>query len=104
VRFPKVAGFSLGEYDQQYFKVEYGISPQWAFGGILEVNNKYPEQRLVGEKEGPFPAAFVSYTLPGGGALNLWAGKRQAGNLCSGGVCKFEPEFEGVEFFGLFRY
>lgn len=104
VRLGGGPGFDLGAYDEQWFKLEYETAPRWAFSAILETNNKYEEQRQPGEKEGPFPAGQISYTLTRGGNLNLWAGKRQAGFLCSGGVCKFEPAFEGVEFFGVFRY
>jgi len=97
-------GFDLGEYDQQWFKLEYAVAPRWAFSGIVEVNNKYDEQRSPNEAAGPFPAGQITYTLASGGNLNLWFGQRQAGFLCSGGVCKFEPEFSGVEVFGVFRY
>ena len=65
---------------------------------------KYEEQKQPAEGDGPFIAGLVTYTISRGGNLNLWAGKRQAGFICSGGVCKYEPEFEGVEFFGVFRY
>ena len=65
---------------------------------------KYEEQRAPNEAAGPFPSGQITYTLSRGGSLNLWGGQRQAGFLCSGGVCKFEPEFEGVELFGVFRY
>jgi cytochrome c biogenesis protein CcmG/thiol:disulfide interchange protein DsbE len=97
-------GFDLGAYDEQWFKLEYETAPRWAFAAILEVNNKYEEQRQPGEEEGPFPAGQITYTISHGGNISLWAGKRQAGFLCSGGVCKFEPAFEGVEVFGVFRY
>ncbi|MFT5232713.1 MAG: cytochrome c biogenesis protein CcmG/thiol:disulfide interchange protein DsbE [Candidatus Krumholzibacteriia bacterium] len=104
VRVGGGVGFDLGEYDQQWYKLEYEIAPRWAFSGILEVNNKFDEQRSPTEEAGPFPAGQIAYTLASGGNLNLWFGQRQAGFLCSGGVCKFEPEFSGVEVFGVFRY
>ncbi len=97
-------GFNDGAYDEDWFKLEYETAPHWAFAAILEMNNKYEEQRPDAEEPGPFPAGQISYTLNSGGNLNLWFGKRQAGYLCSGGVCKFEPAFEGVELFGIFRY
>ena len=71
---------------------------------MAELNNKYDEQRTPGEDPGPFLAAQVTRTLTRGAALNLWAGERQEGFLCSGGVCKFEPAFSGVEFFGTLRW
>jgi hypothetical protein len=30
--------------------------------------------------------------------LTLMVGRRRAGFVCVGGVCRFEPQFEGVEF------
>ena len=93
----------LGEYDQQWMKLELELPPRWSIDAILETNNKYDEQR-VDEPEGPFPAGQITYTISRGGNLNLWYGKRQAGFLCSGGVCKYEPAFEGLEIFGVFRY
>ncbi len=96
--------YSAGEYDIDYFTVEFSSSPTWSLSGILEVNNKYLEQRDPDEKGGPFPALQLSYFSPRGDSVALWAGKRQAGQLCSGGVCKYEPAFEGLEVFGLIRY
>ena len=29
--------------------------------------------------------------------VSLLVGTRQAGNICIGGVCRYEPEFSGVE-------
>lgn len=104
VRLPGGYGYDLGAFDNQWFKLEYERAPTWGAALFFETSNKFDEQRPATEKAGPFPAAQVTYTLSRGGNLNLWAGKRQAGYLCSGGVCKFEPAFEGVEFYGLFRY
>jgi len=106
VRLGGTGGYDFGEYDQDWFKLEYEIAPNWAFAAILEVDNMYQEQRdfLGLDKKGPFPSAVVAYNIRGGGNLAVWYGKRQAGNVCSGGICKYEPEFEGIEFFGLFRF
>ena len=98
-------GFDLGEFEQQFFELEFSAAPHWTVTGVLEINNKYPEQRLLpDEDERPFPALAVSYINSSGGSITLWLGKRQAGQICTGGVCKFEPAFEGVELSGTFRY
>jgi hypothetical protein len=95
----------LGEYDQQWMKLELELPPRWTLDAILETNNKYEAQFEPDEIRGSaFPSGLISYSLSSGGNLNLWFGKRQAGQLCAGGVCKFEPAFEGVEFYGIFRY
>ncbi len=104
VRLGGGTGYDLGAYDVDWFKLEYETAPRWAFAAMLEINNKYDEQRPANEEAGPFLSGQVTYTISRGGNLNLWLGSRQAGYLCSGGVCKFEPAFEGVELYGLFRY
>jgi thiol-disulfide isomerase/thioredoxin len=93
-----------GEYDQQFTTLEYASAPNWTVAAILETNNKFETQRDFLEEAGPFPAAQVSYVTSDGAMFTLWAGKRLGGYLCAGGVCKFEPAFEGVELFGTIRY
>jgi cytochrome c biogenesis protein CcmG, thiol:disulfide interchange protein DsbE len=97
-------GYDLGAYDIEWFKLEYETAPRWAFAAMFETNNKYDDQPPTTEKKGPFPAGQITYTISRGGNMNLWFGSRQEGYLCSGGVCKYEPAFEGVEIYGLFRY
>lgn len=104
VRLGGGRGYDLGAYDQQWFKLEYETAPRWAFAAVLETNNKVAAQRPGTERAGPFPAAQITYALDGGGSLGLWAGKRQAGYLCSGGLCKVEPAFAGLELTGTLRY
>lgn len=104
VRMGGGVGFDLGAYDQQWFKLEYAVPRQWILAAFVEMNNKYPAQRSPNEKTGPFPAAQVTRALADGATVNLWAGQRQEGFLCSGGVCKYEPAFRGVEVFGTVRW
>jgi hypothetical protein len=104
VRMGGGPGFDLGAYDQEIVELEFAAAPRWSAAGILEVNNKYREQRAPDEEAGPFPAVKLTYVSPRGTQLSLWAGRRQAGQLCSGGVCKYEPAFSGVELTGLIRY
>ena len=104
VRLGGGVGFDLGAYDEEFLKLEFSVAPAWSAAAILEVNNKYVEQRVFGEQAGPFPAAQLDYTTADGARLALWAGRRQAGYLCAGGVCKYEPAFEGVELTVTLRY
>lgn len=95
-----------GNFDTQLFIAELALAPHYTFAALLEVNNKTLPEQLTepGEKEGPFPAGTFSYTTDSGGTFTVWAGKRQAGQLCVGGVCKREPAFEGIECYWSFRY
>jgi hypothetical protein len=87
------------------FETEFAAAPHWTVSAVLEVNNKFPEQRLLpGEDEGPFPAVSFAYATNSGATMSLWIGKRQAGQICTGGVCKFEPPFDGIELTGTLRY
>lgn len=104
VRLGGADDIDLGAYDQELVELELAVAPHWAFTGFLELNNKFDEQQAAGEKDGPFPGVAVAWTGDRGDAVTLWAGKRQAGQLCAGGVCKFEPAFEGVELFGTLRW
>jgi hypothetical protein len=104
VRLGGGPGFDLGAYDEEFLKLEFGVAPAWSAAAILETNNKYAEQRSFREQAGPFPAAQLDYTTADGARLALWAGKRQAGFLCAGGVCKYEPAFDGVELTATLRY
>lgn len=97
-------GFDLGAYDEEYLKLECDMTPAWSATTILELNDKYAAQRAFGERAGPFPAAQLAYTNSDGARISLWAGRRQAGYLCAGGVCKYEPAFEGMELAGTVRY
>lgn len=104
VRMGGGLGFDLGAYEQQWFKLECALRAGWKVAAVAETNNKYPEQRAPREDAGPFLALQAVRTLTQGGTLTLWAGRRQEGYLCSGGVCKYEPAFSGLEFYGTLRW
>ena len=38
-----------------------------------------------------------TYKIGGYADISVLVGSRQAGNICIGGVCRYEPEFKGVE-------
>lgn len=97
-------GFDLGAYHQQWFKLECALRSRWLLAAMLETNDKYAGQRSPSENAGPFLALQAARTLARGALLTLWAGRRQEGYLCSGGVCKFEPAFSGAEFYGTLRW
>lgn len=44
-----------------------------------------------------FAYVQVDYRISQANYLSVTAGRRQAGFVCVGGVCRFEPSFEGVE-------
>lgn len=97
------ASGGLGAFDRQFFTLEYARATRWTLTAMIEANNKYVAQREFLEGAGPYPAVQAVRTLTDGSLLSLWAGKRLGGYVCAGGVCKYEPAFEGVELFATFR-
>jgi len=73
--------------------LELTISPHWSFA-LNDMYNINPEN--IDEKQ-HFYGAFVGYTAKTN-RLGLFYGKRVDGIVCSGGVCRFEPAFSGVQF------
>lgn len=44
-----------------------------------------------------YPFVFASYDIADNTSVRVGYGKRSGGFTCSGGVCRYEPAFEGVE-------
>lgn len=73
--------------------LELTISPHWSFA-LNDMYNINPEN--IDEKQ-HFYGAFVGYTAKTN-RLGIFYGKRVDGIICSGGVCRYEPAFSGVQF------
>jgi len=73
--------------------LELTISPHWSFA-LNDMYNINPENDA--EKQ-HFYGAFVGYTAKTN-RLGIFYGKRVDGIVCSGGVCRYEPAFSGVQF------
>ncbi len=97
-------GFSeLGEFDTEYILFEYARAPKWVFSVNVEWTNKSvdPEnsQLLPGEDSDrtSWALANVSYNISESNNISVMYGSRHGGFNCVGGVCRFEPEFKGLE-------
>ena len=44
-----------------------------------------------------YPFVFASYDIAENASVRLGYGKRSGGFTCSGGICRYEPAFEGME-------
>ena len=62
---------------------------------VGEVQTKEPEVDRTVRKFWGF--VQVGYKIGNHTDLSLLIGTRQAGNICIGGVCRYEPAFQGVE-------
>lgn len=83
------------EYYTDVLTLEYLRSPNFSVALVTEMKTTEPEVDNIVRKF----YGFVQGTFKIGGYadLSLLIGSRQAGNICIGGVCRYEPEFKGVE-------
>lgn len=92
--------------DEKYYSnvlaLEYLRSPNLSVSLVTEVETKEPEEGKTLRKLWSF--IQFGYKILENTNLSLLIGSRQAGNICIGGVCRFEPEFRGVELKMLTRF
>jgi len=85
--------------DEKYYddviNVEYLRSPNFSVAVVAELQTKEPEAGNVVRKFWGF--IQFGYKLGNHTDLSLLVGTRQAGNICIGGICRYEPAFQGVE-------
>ena len=85
-----------GEYDDHMLTVEYTRAPGLSLSFVGERTNKSDLQKLPGEASRWF-FAQLDVQLTENHDATLFLGSRQGGFICTGGRCRWEPEFEGVE-------
>jgi hypothetical protein len=92
-----------GEFDTYFMLLEYSRSPDWTFNLVGETSNKSSAQ-LAEDEKADAVYGLVSYHISDQHDVSVLYGRRAAGFVCVGGVCRFEPEFEGVEVRLLSRF
>lgn len=83
------------EYYSDVLNIEYLRSPKFSIAAVAELQTKEPEPNRVVRKFWGFIQA--GYKIGDHTDISLLVGTRQAGNICIGGVCRYEPAFQGVE-------
>ncbi len=85
--------------NEQYFTdvaaLEYLRSPKLNIIVLAELQTKEPTAGRKVRKVWSF--VQVGYKIGDHTDVSLLCGSRQAGNICIGGVCRYEPEFSGIE-------
>ena len=85
--------------DEKYYddiiNIEYLRSPNFSIAVVAELQTKEPQEGNVVRKFWSF--IQFGYKLGNHSDLSLLVGTRQAGNICIGGICRYEPAFQGVE-------
>jgi len=88
--FELQTGVEFGEdMTNLYGLTEFTLSPYGSIG---------VEGGRIGAEAEYFARAYVDFALGENNKVTLAYGKRPGGFTCSGGSCRFEPEFEGFEF------
>lgn len=92
-------GYFIGEFDVDLLVLEYARSPRWTLSFVGERNNL--SDRQIGDQNLPdkntFLSGQVSLQISQNHEMIAFFGSRQKGKVCVGGVCRLEPEFEGIE-------
>lgn len=83
------------KYYDDVIGIEYLRSPNFSVSLVTEIQTKEPEEGKIIRKVWSF--IQFGYKLGNHSDLSLLIGSRQAGNICIGGICRFEPAFQGVE-------
>jgi hypothetical protein len=83
------------QYYSDVLSVEYLRSPGFSVAVVSELQTKEPEPGRTVRKFWGF--IQTGYKFGGHTDISLLIGTRQAGNICIGGVCRYEPAFQGVE-------
>ena len=90
-----------GQYYNDVLVLEYLRSPNFNVALVAEMETREPEEGKIVRKFWGF--IQVGYKISYHTDLSVLIGTRQAGNICIGGVCRFEPEFKGIEFIMITR-
>ena len=81
-----------------YSLAEYSIAPHWQFEGSVMYNTNPKKELSNGIKEKIlYPTLGVIYSS-GANRYSLRYVKQVEGIVCSGGICRLEPAFNGVRF------
>jgi hypothetical protein len=89
----------FGEFDVDLLIAEYARSPRWTLSLIGERSNMsdfQKELQALPDKD-IFLAGQANINISESHDLIVFFGSRQKGKVCIGGVCRTEPEFEGLE-------
>lgn len=83
------------QYYNDVIALEYLRSPKLNIMLLTEIETKEPTAGRKLRKVWSF--IQVGYKIGEHTDISILAGSRQAGNICIGGVCRYEPEFSGIE-------
>ncbi len=77
------------EHPENLYVVGQYSLPSLTFGGIFDFSTDYGQRRHI------WPQAFVSTRIGGAHTVLVSYGAERGGINCTGGICRFVPEFDG---------
>ena len=86
---------TLEHYYEDVCTLEYLRSPKFSVSIVSEMDTHEPDPGRIVRSFWNF--IQFGYNIFGQTDLSILFGSRQAGAICIGGVCRYEPEFHGVE-------
>ena len=88
--------FDQSEYDTEFLLIEYSRSPWFTLALVGEYTNKY-QLRNVQLDQHVWLYVNLNLNFWNNQHLSILYGSRQEGFVCVGGICRYEPEFKGIE-------
>ena len=82
-------------YYDDVIMLEYLRSPNLSISVVAEVQSREPQVDRIVRKVWGF--LQIGYKFWSHTDFSILFGTRQAGNICIGGICRYEPEFSGME-------
>ena len=83
------------KYYDDVLTLEWLRSPNLVVSFVGEMQTREPTEGNIHREFWAF--GMITYNIFNGSELSLLIGSRHAGNICIGGVCRYEPEFKGIE-------
>lgn len=96
-----------GEYDDELLILEVEHASGWSLGLLGEFLNWTREQQLIEQQldeRSRWSGVQIAGPLGERHNVRLFAGGRRAGYICVGGVCRYEPAFDGLELSLISRF
>ncbi len=93
----------LSEYDNELALIELSHAPYVSFALVGEYTNKYLLNN-VEMKRHTWLYGMVSFTFWHNQRFSILYGSRREGFICVGGICRYEPEFQGIELKSTFLF
>lgn len=97
----------VGNYNDELLILEYEHRDGWSVGVLGEFLDWSREQQLIEQQpkdRSVWSGVQVAAPIGDRHNLRLFVGGRREGYICVGGVCRFEPAFDGVELSLISRF